>query len=47
MRFSAEPSKITRTCTKPGVISDSLAADWLQQFDDILNDLRNVLNKIS
>ena len=47
MRFSAEPSKITRSCTKPGVISDSLAADWMQQFEGILSDLRNVLNKIS
>ena len=46
MRFSAEPSKITRTVTGPGVISDSLATDWLQQFDEILHKIRKVLNKI-
>ena len=47
MRFSAEPSKITRICATPGVISESLANSWMQQFNDILDDIRHVLNKIS
>ena len=46
MRFSAEHSKITRTCPSPGALSESLAADWLDQFDTILKDIQHILDKI-
>ena len=47
MRFSAEPSKITRTCANPGVISDSLANNWMLQFNEILDCIWSILNTIS
>ena len=47
MRFSAEPSKITRTCSTPGFLSDSLSAEWIQEFDDILRKIQIILDKIT
>ena len=47
MRFSAEPSKITRRCHNPGTLSEALAADWIRQFDEVLGSIQTILNRIS
>ena len=46
MRFSAEPSKITRNCPSPGSLSDALSAEWIRQFDAILRKIQTILDKI-
>ena len=46
MRFSAEPSKITRNCPNPGTLSDALSAERIRQFDEILGKIQTILNKL-
>ena len=46
LRFSAEPSKITRTCPSPGVLPESVSSDWLAQFDFILTAIQAIPAKL-
>ena len=44
MRFSAEPSKITRACPSPGTLSESVSSEWLLRFDEITAAIQRIID---
>ena len=41
-RFSAEPSKITRSCPSPRTLPESVSSEWLIQFDSIIAAIQRI-----
>ena len=44
VRFSAESSKITRTCPSPGTLSESVPSERLLRFDEITAAIQRIID---